>query len=80
MCNHLFAEQGAVVVGSNELARQLLPYWPKRVQEDLKRGRGKREYLEGKTVDMAMPVITFEDKITLDLGSHCSSRTATSKP
>ena len=70
MCNHIFAEQGAVVVGSKELARQLLPYWPKRVQEELKRGVVKREYLEGKRVEMALPVITFDDKITLDLGSH----------
>jgi hypothetical protein len=31
MCNHMFAEQGALVLGSKELARQLLPYWPKRV-------------------------------------------------
>ena len=70
MCNHLFAEQGTVVVGSKDLARELLPYWPKRAQEDLKRGRVKREYLEGKKVEMALPVITFDDKITLDLGSH----------
>ncbi len=70
MCNHLFAEQGAVVVGSTELARQLLPYWPKRVQQELKGGKGKREYLEGKRVEMAMPAVTFDDKITLDLGSH----------
>jgi len=70
MCNHLFAEQGAVVVGSKELARQLLPYWPKRAEQELKRGKAKREYLEGKRVEMALPVITFDDKITLDLGSH----------
>jgi cyclase len=70
MCNHLFAEQGAVVVGSSELARQLKPYWPKRVQEELKQGRVKREYLEGKKADLAMPVVTFDDRITLDLGSH----------
>jgi len=70
MCNHLFAEQGAVIVGSKELARQLHPYWPKRVQEELKQGRVKREYLEGKKAEMAMPAITFDDKITLDLGSH----------
>jgi cyclase len=70
MCNHLFAEQGAVIVGSRELGRQLLPYWPKRVQEELKGGKAKREYLEGKKVEMAMPAITFDDKITLDLGSH----------
>jgi len=70
MCNHLFAEQGAVVVGSKELARQLLPYWPKRAAQELKQGKVKREYLEGKNVEMAMPAITFDDKITLDLGSH----------
>ncbi len=70
MCNHLFAEQGALVLGSRELARLLLPYWPQRVGEELKRGQVKREYLEGKRVEMAMPVITFDDKITLDLGSH----------
>jgi cyclase len=70
MCNHLFAEQGALVVGSRELARQLLPYWPTRVQEELKRGKARREYLEGKKVEMAMPAILFDDKITLDLGSH----------
>lgn len=70
MCNHLFAEQGAVVVGSRELARQLLPYWPKRAQDELKQGKVKPEYLEGKKVEMAMPAITFDDKITLDLGSH----------
>jgi len=70
MCNHLFAEQGAVVVGSRELARQLLPYWPKRVAQELKQGKVRREYLENKRVEMAMPVITFDDKITLDLGGH----------
>ncbi|MBI4205481.1 MAG: MBL fold metallo-hydrolase [Betaproteobacteria bacterium] len=70
MCNHLFAEQGAVVVGSKELARQLLPYWPKRAAQELKQGKVKREYLEGKNVAMAMPAITFDDKITLDLGNH----------
>ncbi len=70
MCNHLFAEQGALVLGSKELARQLLPYWPKRVEDELKRGRIKKEYLEGKKVEMALPVITFDDKVTLDLGGH----------
>lgn len=70
MCNHLFAEQGAIVVGSNELARQLRPYWPKRAEQELKQGKVKREYLEGKSVEMAMPVLTFDDAITLDLGSH----------
>lgn len=39
MCNHLFAEQGAVVVGSKELARQLLPYWPKRAAQELDQDR-----------------------------------------
>lgn len=70
MCNHIFAEQGAVVVGSKDLAVELLHYWPKRVQEELKQGKVKREYLEGKRVEMAMPAITFDDKITLDLGGH----------
>ena len=70
MCNHLFAEQGAVIVGSKELAQQLLPYWPTRIAQELKQGKVKREYVEGKKVEMAMPAITFEDKITLDLGSH----------
>lgn len=69
-CNHLLAEQGALVVGSTELARQLLPYWPKRMEEELKRGRVKKEYLEGKKVEMALPAVTFDDKLTLDLGSH----------
>lgn len=70
MCNHRFAAQGALVLGSKELARQLLPYWPKRVADELKRDRVKKDYLVGKKVEMAMPVITFDDKITLDLGSH----------
>jgi cyclase len=70
MCNHLFAEQGAVIVGSRELANQLRPYWPKRVQQELKGGKAKREYLEGRKVEMAMPTITFDDRVTLDLGSH----------
>lgn len=70
MCNHLFAEQGAVVVGSRELAKQLLPYWPKRVLQELKQGKAKREYLEGRKVEMAMPAIVFDERITLDLGSH----------
>jgi glyoxylase-like metal-dependent hydrolase (beta-lactamase superfamily II) len=43
---------------------------PIRAQEELKRGKVKPEYLEGKNVGMAMPAITFEEKITLDLGSH----------
>lgn len=70
MCNHLFAEQGAVVVGSRELARQLLPYWPKRVQQELKQGRVKPEYLEGRKVETAMPAVIFDEKVTLDLGGR----------
>jgi len=69
-CNHLFAEQGATVIGTPELAKLLLPYWPERQAEELKRGRVKKEHLEGKRVEMAMPVIQFNDKLTLDLGSH----------
>ncbi len=69
-CNHLLAEQGALVVGASEFRRQLLPYWPQRMAEELTRGRVKREYVEGKTVDLALPVVTFDDKITLELGSH----------
>lgn len=70
MCNHLLAEQGGVVVGSTEFARQLRPYWPKRAAQELKQGKVKREYLEGKSVEMALPLVTFDDKIRLDLGSH----------
>jgi cyclase len=69
-CNHLLAEQGALVLGSAELRRQLLPYWPKRMEEELKRGRVKKEYIEGKSADLALPVLTFDDTITLELGSH----------
>ncbi|HWP34729.1 MAG TPA: MBL fold metallo-hydrolase [Thermodesulfobacteriota bacterium] len=69
-CNHLLAEQGAVVLGSAELARQLRPYWPARMADELKRGRIKKEYVEGKSVELALPVITFDDKLTVDLGSH----------
>ena len=69
-CNHLLAEQGAVVLGSKEFARQLLPYWPKRMEEILKQGKIKKEYIEGKKVEMAMPAITFDDRLSLDLGGH----------
>jgi len=69
-CNHLFAEQGAVVVGHPEFARLLLPYWPERQAEELKRGRVKKEHLAGKRVEMAMPTILFNDKLTLDLGGQ----------
>src|SRR3989304_7468784 len=41
MCNHLFAEQGATVGGSRELARPLLPYWPKRAPNQLETGKAK---------------------------------------
>ena len=70
LCNHLLAEQGAIVLGSGELRRQLLPYWPQRMEEELKRGRVKKEYITGKKVDLALPVVTFDDKLTLELGSH----------
>ncbi|MBI2360993.1 MAG: MBL fold metallo-hydrolase [Deltaproteobacteria bacterium] len=69
-CNHLFAEQGAIIVGNPEFARLLLPYWPKEVASRLKQGRVKKEYAEGKKVEMAMPTVLFNDKLTLDLGSH----------
>lgn len=69
-CNHLFAEQGAIVIGNPEFARLLLPYWPKQVASRLKEGRGKKEHLQGKRVEMAMPAILFSDKLTLDLGTH----------
>src|SRR5437867_740953 len=68
--NHLLAAQGAFVVGSAELRRQLLPYWPKRMEEERKRGRVRREYVEGRSLDTALPVLTFDDRITLELGSH----------
>ena len=69
-CNHMFAEQGASVIGTPALAKELLPYWPERQAEELKRGRIKKEYLVGKKAEMAMPVILFDDKLTLDLGDR----------
>jgi cyclase len=48
----------------------LLPYWPEQIAEWLKRGRAKKEYLEGKKVEMAMPSVLFNDKLTLDLGGQ----------
>ena len=69
-CNHMFAEQGATIIGTPALAKELLPYWPERQAEELKRGRIKKEYLVGKKVEMAMPAIMFNDKLTLDLGGH----------
>ena len=55
-------------------ARRELSSWPKastpsRAQDGLKQGKVKPEYLEGKKVEMAMPAITFDDKITLNLGA-----------
>jgi len=69
-CNHMFAEQGATILGTPALAKELRPYWPERRAAELKQGRIKKEYLEGKNPDMAMPVVLFNDKMTLDLGSH----------
>lgn len=69
-CNHLLAEQGAVVVGNPEFARLLRPYWARQIANDLKAGRAKKEYVEGKTVEMALPTVLFDQKLTLDLGSH----------
>ncbi len=69
-CNHMFAEQGATIIGTPALAKELRPYWPERRVAELKQGRIKKEYLEGKNPEMAMPVILFNDKLSLDLGSH----------
>ncbi len=69
-CNHMLAEQGAVVLGNPEFARLLRPYWAGRVANDLKTGTAKKEYLEGKKVDLALPSVTFDQKVSLDLGSH----------
>ena len=69
-CNHLFGEQGALVLGVPEFARQFLPSWPQQMEAERKRGAVKKEYLEGKRVEMALPVVTFDDKLTLALGSH----------
>ncbi len=69
-CNHMLAEQGAVVLGNPEFARLLRPYWAGRVEDDRKSGRVKKEYLEGKRVEMALPSVLFDQKLTLDLGSH----------
>lgn len=69
-CNHMLAEQGAVVLGNPEFARLLRPYWAGRVAADLKAGRVKKQYLEGKRVEMALPSVLFDQKLTLDLGSH----------
>ena len=69
-CNHMFGEQGAVILGNPEFARLLRPYWQGQIDARLKRGQIKREYAEGKKVDLALPSILFEKQLTLDLGSH----------
>lgn len=69
-CNHLLAEQGAAVIGTPALAKELWPYVRDRLAEDVKKGRVKKELLEGKKVEMAMPTVLFNDKLTLDLGSY----------
>lgn len=69
-CNHMLAENGAVVIGNPEFARLLRPYWAGRIAGDLKGGRVKKEYLEGKRVEMALPSVLYDRKLTLDLGSH----------
>lgn len=69
-CNHLFAEQGALILGTPELARLLRPYWQGQIDGQLKAGRIKKEYAAGKKVEMALPSILFDKQLTLDLGSH----------
>jgi glyoxylase-like metal-dependent hydrolase (beta-lactamase superfamily II) len=69
-CNHMFAEQGAIVLGNPVFAKELKPYWPERRTAELKQGKIKKEYLEGKNPDMAMPVVLYNEKLTLDLGGH----------
>jgi cyclase len=69
-CNHMLAEQGAVILGNPEFARLLRPYWPQRITADLKAGRVKKEYLEGKRAELALPSVLFDQQLTLDLGSH----------
>lgn len=69
-CNHLLAEQGATVIGNPVFAKLLMPYLRERLTEDAAKGGIKKELVEGKRVELAMPTILFEDKLTLDLGSH----------
>jgi cyclase len=69
-CNHLLAEQGAVVLGNPQFARLLRATWAGRAESDLKSGRVKKEYLQGKRLEMALPAVLFDPKMTLDLGSH----------
>ena len=68
-CNHMLAEQGATVLGNPEFARQMRPYFAGQIARELRAGRVKKEYLEGKSVDLALPTVLFTDKLTLDLGS-----------
>lgn len=69
-CNHLLAEQGAVVLGNPEFARLLRPYWAGQIANELRAGKVKKEYLEGKSVERALPTVTFDQRLTLNLGSH----------
>jgi cyclase len=69
-CNHLLAEQGAVVLGNPEFARLLRASWAARAESDLRSGRVKKEYLQGKRVELALPAVLFDRTMTLDLGSH----------
>lgn len=69
-CNHMLAEQGATLIGNPEFARLLRPYWAGQIANELRSGRSKKEYLEGKRVELALPAIIFEKQLTLDLGSH----------
>src|SRR3989442_7176269 len=65
-CNHMLAEQGAVVLGNPEFARLLRPYWAGRGEDDRKTGAGEEEYLEGKGVEVARPSVRFDPKLDLD--------------
>ena len=69
-CNHMLAEQGATVLGNPEFARLLRPYWAGQLANDLKAGRAKKEYVEGKRVEMALPSVMFDKQLTVNLGSH----------
>src|SRR3989442_8179318 len=65
-CNHLLSEQGAVVLGNPEFARLLRASWAARAESDLRSRPVKREYLEGKRVEAALPSVLFDQKMTLD--------------
>src|SRR3989442_3082797 len=49
-CNHMLAEQGAVVLGNPEFARLLRPYWAARVADDRQTRGGKTKELQSKRV------------------------------